>query len=645
MFRPHKMKKVIVLGLDKDRNKILLKLHGLGIMQPISLKGSKYKDILENITSVDDFNDVSEHLIDVSRLVIILKIPPRKLNFTQKTFNLDFLDKTQVKRNDVKEVLPKSAKFIKKYKDDLIKLEDSHSKCLEKNEQLQETKRIIELFALVGIPVNYLKDTRFASLTTGSIPTQHLHRFKNELKKETNGHFYLATREYSKKESVIVVITLKEYTSKVNFVIKKNNANLFTIPDLPDKGDLTAWVNHEISLNEKAKQDVLKEIKTYQEEALKEGVILREELEILKERLEVVHGMLQSSSSFLLQGWIIDKNVQKLEKELNLLTHKHVVISVEDPNKDDVPPIELTNPKFLKPFEMLTDLFALPNYGDLDPTFIVAPLFLMYAGFMLTDAIYGLFTIAIGWFMLKKFSKYSTGFKYMSINLIGIGVFTTLFGILTGSYFGDLPSYLFGITSDKLALWKDPLKDPMYFLIVSLIIGLIHVNVGLLLGSLENIRKKEWKTLIKDRLIWYLLQIGIALLVFEQTAFIGKIVLGASVLGILFMAGPLGLLSITGLMGDIISYARLFALALATAGIAMAVNLLADLVKGTPVVGFLLVGLIFIIGHVFGFVMNALGAFVHSLRLHFVEFFGKFYEGGGDKFTPLKEERVYTDVK
>ena len=644
MFRPHKMKKVTVLGLDRDRNKVLLKLHGLGMIQPISLKDSKYKDTLETFTSIDELNTVSEHLIDVSRLVNILKIPPRKLNFTQKTFNLEFLDKMPVKRRDVNEVLPKSAQFLKKYKDDLIKLENSYNECLEKNEQLQETKRLIELFASVGIPVNYLKDTRFASITTGSIPTQRLHKLRQELEKETHEHFYLATKEYSKKESIIVVITLKEYTSKINFIIKKNNANLFTIPDLPKEDDILAWVNDEISLNEKAKGNILKEIKSYQKEALKEGVILREELNVLKERLEVLHGMLKSSSSFLLHGWVIDKNVQKLEKELTLLTNEHIIISIDEPAKDDIPPIELTNPKFLKPFEMLTDLFALPNYGDLDPTFIVAPLFLIYAGFMLTDAIYGLFMMAIGWFMLKKFSKYSTGFRDMSINLIGIGIFTTLFGILTGSYFGDLPYYLFGVTSEHLALWKDPLKDPMYFLIISLAVGVVHVNFGLFLGALENIRKKEWKILIKERLIWYVLQVGVLLLVFNQTAFIGKIVLGASVLGILFLAGPLGLLDISGLMGDIISYARLFALALSTAGIAMAVNLLADLVKGTPFVGFLLVALIFLIGHIFGFVMNALGAFVHSLRLHFVEFFGKFYEGGGDKFTPLEEERIYTNV-
>ena len=97
-------------------------------------------------------------------------------------------------------------------------------------------------------------------------------------------------------------------------------------------------------------------------------------------------------------------------------------------------------------------------------------------------------------------------------------------------------------------------------------------------------------------------------------------------------------------MGDVISYSRLFALALSTAGIAMTVNLLSDMLAGIPYVGFILAAIVFIAGHLFSFLMNALGSFVHSIRLQFVEFFGKFYEGGGDRFAPFQEERVYTEV-
>lgn len=644
MFRPHKMKKVTILGLGKDRNTVLHKLHGLGVFQPINLKSSKYKEHLEQTGLEEDTNTISEHLIDVSRLVNILKIAPRKLNFTQKTFGLDYLDKAPVEKRDVKEILAESTYFLKKNKEPLIKLEEEYNDCLDKDEHLQEAQRIIELFTSLDLPVSYIKDTRFTSMVTGSVATTHVKKLKEELEKETKGHVYLVSRTYSKKESIIVVITLKEYIADVNFIIKKHNVNLFTIPDLPKEKDLISWVKAEKEANEKEKQKIVDEIKTYQRKRLKEGVILREELEILKERCEVLHGMLKSSSSFMLQGWVIDKLAHRLEEEIKKLTHKYVVVTIEDPSGEDNPPIELTNPKYLKPFEMLTELFALPNYGDLDPTFIVAPLFLMYAGFMLTDAVYGLFLMILGWIIIKKFAKYSKGFKYMAINLMGMGAFTSLFGILTGSYFGDLPYYVFGITTEQLAIWKDPLTEPLYFLILSLAVGAIHLNVGLFLGSLEDIRKKQWKTLVKERLIWYVLQAGVVLLVFPQTSFVGKIVLGIAVLGIVILAGPLGLLDITGLMGDIISYARLFALALSTAGIAMAVNLLANLVNAIPYVGIVLVVLVFVIGHLFGFVMNALGAFVHSLRLHFVEFFGKFYEGGGDRFAPLKEERVYTET-
>jgi V/A-type H+-transporting ATPase subunit I len=123
------------------------------------------------------------------------------------------------------------------------------------------------------------------------------------------------------------------------------------------------------------------------------------------------------------------------------------------------------------------------------------------------------------------------------------------------------------------------------------------------------------------------------------------LILAGAVIGIVVMHGPLGLLGISGLMGDMISFSRLFALSLSTAGIALAVNLLANLVSEVPFVGLILAFLIFLMGHTFGFVMNSIGSFVHSLRLQFVEFFGRFYEGGGDKFTPLKEDRYYSEVK
>ena len=143
------------------------------------------------------------------------------------------------------------------------------------------------------------------------------------------------------------------------------------------------------------------------------------------------------------------------------------------------------------------------------------------------------------------------------------------------------------------------------------------------------------------KFVWFLLQfsIGIWALI---SPLAGQILLGLTILLIIITAGPLGVLGMTGFMGDIISYSRLFALALSTAGICMTINLLADLVGGIPKIGIFLTIIIFVGGNIFGLIMNTLGAFVHSIRLQFVEFFGKFYEGGGDKFSPYKQNRVYT---
>jgi V/A-type H+-transporting ATPase subunit I len=420
--------------------------------------------------------------------------------------------------------------------------------------------------------------------------------------------------------------------------------NVFSFPTLPKVEDLKGWVKKEIKQNRSEQEKVLKSIAGLQKKHLTDSIALREELSLLKERYEVLHNMLDSDNFFIMQGWVINKDLEKVEDALESITNGKVVVKAEDPTPEEQEkvPVQLDNPKWLRPFEMLTELYALPRYKDLDPTFIVGPIFVIYAAFMLTDAVYGLALFIGGIIIAKKFAKYNEGLKYAMVNIIAMGAICTIFGILTGSYFGDLPQYLFGLEKAP-ALWKDPLADPLYFLIIAIGVAVVHLNFGLILGVIEDVRKKAWKDLVKERLVWFLIQLGVVLMVFKVP--FGKWLFGLTVLLIVVLSGPLGLLSITGLMGDMISYSRLFALALSTSGIALAVNLLANLVLEIPAVGIVAAIIIFIIGHLFGFVMNTIGAFVHSLRLQFVEFFGRFYEGGGDRFAPLKEERVYTEVK
>ncbi|MDP7457535.1 MAG: V-type ATP synthase subunit I [Candidatus Woesearchaeota archaeon] len=648
------MKKVVIFALNNHRDTILSKIQKLGLMQPVDLKKSEVKELNKPLDN-SNLRKISDSLLRISRLVNILKIPPKKPSFVQSILGLDLLDKKPVQHQNYTKVLQESESFLNKHEKELINLEDDHSKLLEREEELGGFHVIVELFGQHNIPLELLASTEKISIVTGRVSNEHKQKLEQELNEKLNSEVHIITKEQDKKESIITVVSLKEKLPDLNFLMKKYNVSQFTIPEWGIKKDPKNYVETELKSVELKKEEIMGKISKYASNTFEGAVILREELEILKHRYETIHSMLDSEKFFVLQGWILANKLKHFETELKTSVNESIIIKVEDPKKDDNPPVELSNKKHFKPFEMLTELYALPKYKDLDPTFIVGPLFLIFAAFMLTDAVYGFFLVILGILILKKFAKYSESMKQIAVIILGMGLLTVMFGILTGSYFGDFPKYIWGMEPKDLAIWKDPLEDPLYFLIIAIGTAVIYLNIGFILGVIEDFRKRDFKTMFKERLVWFMLQAGIALLILKANpilfSLLGKdiglatLIITISVLSIVITSGPLGLLSITGLMGDMISFSRLFALSLSTAGIALAVNLLANLVKDTPFVGIILAAIIFLIGHAFGFVMNSIGSFVHSLRLQFVEFFGRFYEGGGDKFTPLKEDRYYTEVK
>lgn len=644
MFRPKKVEKATVYALNKDQNVLLSKLHKIGLLHVINLKTVKDSSELAPVIPTENLKYISELLLRISRIKTALDLAPAKLSFSQTVTGLDLMKKKKVNRKKPKELISEAEKFLERCEEPIARLEKKYSDLMAKLDEDKKLRQVIELFASHDLHLSLLEDTKRISISAGTMPLNIIHKLKEELKKDTEEHCQLMYKKETKKEAVIVTVTLKEYSSKVNFLLKKYGVKIFIIPPLPEADNLKKWINRAIEEAEKEKQSIISRISKYRENVFEETVVLREEVWILKEKFEALHKMVSSKSFFVVQGWVISKYKERLVEAVKETTNSSF-IEFTPPSEDEEVPVELTNPFYLKPFEMLTELYALPKYGDLDPTFIVGPLFLIYAGFMLTDFVYGLLLFIAGLFIIKKFGKYNIGLKYMSVNLAGMGFTTMVFGVLTGSYLGDAPSYLFGVTASQLAIWKDPMVEPLYFLIVSIVVALAHLNVGLVMGMMEDVRRKRWKAMISERLVWITLQIGIACIYFHMFELFGKVMIGLTLLSIIILSGPIGVLGVTGFMGDVISYSRLFALALSTSGIALAVNLLTQLVSGVPFAGFILATIMFIVGHIFGFLMNAIGGFVHSLRLQFVEFFSKFYEGGGDKFEPFAEERIYTEVK
>ncbi|MFC1800843.1 V-type ATP synthase subunit I [Nanoarchaeota archaeon] len=652
MVTSSSMQKIEIIGLNQDKLKILAELQNLGVLQITQLP----EEITNELTRSEPeavISEVSENLTKISRIKSALDLVKTKKTFAQNVLSLDLPKTVKVERLNTKKLMGKANVFFKQDGNEIIKLDEQYYTSLEKIKELKDQRKVAEILSHADAPLYLMRDTKNMTINFGVVENKILTKLRDDLRETTKGLSKLILLQKEGKFSTILVLCFKAHSEQVSSILKKNKFVTLTLPDVPaKKTDVLSYVDGELAKLEKTITEIKSQLKKFKNKIYKEVVVLREELEIEEEKQKVVHKLAESKSVFITRGWVEEEKLVATAKKLSLLTHHNISIRRIEKDKHEEPPVKMKNRSWLKPFEMLTELYALPKYKDIDPTFIVGPVFVIFAGFMLTDFVYGLGLVLLGGFMLLKLVKHAEGLKGMSINILLMGLVSMLFGFLTGSYLGDglkvLLEKLGMMTAEQYAntfvIWNDPLADPLYFLVLSIIVALVHINIGLIIGAIEDIRKKQIKNLLTSRVVWIVLQLSVLFFYLGMT--IPAVVLILVVVGtIIYAEGPIGILGITGFMGDVISYSRLFALALSTAGIAMTVNLLTTLVIDIPYAGIIAAIIIFVGGHMFSFLMNSLGSFVHSIRLQFVEFFGKFYEGGGDKFEPFVEKRKYTILK
>ena len=296
---------------------------------------------------------------------------------------------------------------------------------------------------------------------------------------------------------------------------------------------------------------------------------------------------------------------------------------------------------------------------------------------MLSDAAYGLIVAAACFILLKKFPRMSAGMHTSLKLFMFCGISTIVWGILFGGYFGDavdvISRVFLGHEVSVPALWFAPLNDPMKLLIYSMAFGLVHLFVGLGIKGYMQLKEGQVLDFFCDVVLWYVFLIGLILMLLPSEIFasiaqmeivfppflntLAKVLAIAGAVGLLLMSGranknpvlrlALGaydIYNITGWLSDVLSYSRLLALGLATGVIASVVNQMGSML-GKSIAGVLLFAVVFVIGHAMNLAINLLGAYVHTNRLQFVEFFGKFYEGGGKPFEPFENDTKYVDIK
>ncbi|MBU0706262.1 V-type ATP synthase subunit I [Patescibacteria group bacterium] len=380
---------------------------------------------------------------------------------------------------------------------------------------------------------------------------------------------------------------------------------------------------------------------------------------------------LETDSTVLISGWVPKKGINKIREDLAGVAPGFELMEVE-PDEGEEAPVLLLNKPWLKPFEAVTGIYGLPLPNELDPTPLLAVFFIVFFGLALTDAIYGLLMFAI-MFSVLRFLKIPKESQKLIRLLMYAGLVTFFAGALFGGWGSMDPSQAPGwlTTTDAngelifIGQKVNAIKDPMSVLILAFILGYIQVLFGVIVNFVHKFRHVNKKYAMIDNFPWVFILFVIGLLVMVSTGVLPaglatpiKYLLYVAVAGIVLtqgrekksiigkaFSGILGLYGLVGYLSDVLSYSRLLALGLATTIIGLAVNTIAGMVNGVPVVGIVLAIIVLVVGHVFNLGINALGAFIHSGRLQFVEFFTKFLEGGGRAFAPLKKESKYVRLR
>jgi len=402
-------------------------------------------------------------------------------------------------------------------------------------------------------------------------------------------------------------------------------------------------------------------IATAEAECLALARASRDDFEILHDlwlmRLEHARAVAQvgtTGRTFLAVGWVPEKLGAQVEQALR--SRFSIAVAMRTPLKGEEFPVLLKNHPLVRPYEVITEMFSTPSTGEIDPNPLLAPFFFLLFGLMLGDAGYGLL-LMVGCAALVWGVGVQGNLRRMCLLFIQGSVAAVVSGFLFGSFFGDIVTVASQGRAAFPVVWFDPLTDPIRMLAFSMILGLLHVFTGMGAKAYILILRGQWIDAVLDVGSWFILIVGLGLLVVG--GILGTVGLVLAVTGaatiVLFSArdsrkppirifkGLYNLYGITGYFGDILSYSRIMALGLAGGVIAMVVNKMGS-IAGFGWTGILVFLVVAVFGHALNLALSTLGAYVHTSRLQYVEFFGKFYEGGGRPWAPLKSRTKYIEI-
>jgi len=409
--------------------------------------------------------------------------------------------------------------------------------------------------------------------------------------------------------------------------------------------------------------EIMKDVAEHREQLM----LYHDVLLVRSDKAAADRSLLSTQYTFYLHAWVDADKAESIKQFLS--ENFEVACSCRPAEAEEEYPILLKNNKFTEPFSVVLEMYGAPSPGEADPMPVMAPFYMIIFGMMLSDVGYGLLLLLACLYLIFK-AKVQGMMGQMARMLTLSAVSSIIWGFIFGGFFADL---LTSATDGRVnfpVLWFDPMGDPIKLLIFSMFFGTIHLFAGMALDIYNSKLKGDLFGGIVSNVPWYLIISAVLMLLSGSlglvssaatSALLSEIAKWMIIVGgvlILLFAGHGGswnpivrigkaLLNVynnlTGFLSDILSYSRILALVLATSVIAQVVNILAT--SGSGIVRVLLFILVGGFGHLLNLALSGLSAFVHAARLQYVEFFGKFFEGAGEYFAPLRRNTKYVDIK
>ncbi len=664
------MQRMNLIAMKQNRKEILERLQELGVLEIDVKLGKKVKveklDTAEDRSAFEKMAATADQALD-----IISKYDPEKTSLFDSLAGKPLVEYEEYAKTE------KEYEFLIKQAQAIIECERV---IAEATSNIQKYENQMEsLIPWMGVTVPMSMDgTKCTSLFIGMIAdavSKEQIQEKLYSKDQELGPVEITVLGAEKTVTYIGVICLKTKADQVEEALRSISfsrpAGIVAGIPREEEARLRLAIGHE---EEKIKSQTLQivEYGTYRNQ-LK---LVSDYCRMRADRYGVLGQLPQTAATFALSGYIPEEIASKVVEEME--DRFGAAVSLEGIKAKEEPPVLLKNNGFSNSVEEVVASYGLPKKGEIDPTTVVSFFYVFFFGLMLSDAAYGALIAIVCGFAVLKFPRMEASLKKSLKMFFWCGISTLFWGLMFGGFFGDIITVVsgnyFGKEIITPALWFVPLNDPVRLLVYSLLFGVIHMFTGLGLKGYMALKQRDYKAFVYDVMGWALFLVGLLLILlpseifesisqidFNFPAFMQPLAIGLAVAGFLILLlfagrrkkkkivsrlliGAYEIYGIANWLSDCLSYSRLLALGLATGVIASVVNEIGTMF-GTGVLGTIIFIVVFIIGHTFNLAINLLGAYVHTNRLQYVEFFGKFYEGGGRPFEPFKAFTKYVEFK